>query len=669
MLSLRQPRWRRLGVCVVAGGLLGLARLEPSWAGWAAWAAIALLAGALSRPQTTLHALVGAFACLATAIVVGLPWLSGMNHALFADWSGAQLAGVLVGEYVVSAGSVAVGLGIAHGSLRRWLPVQVWLPAGWALGELIRTAAMTEGLEDWLVTQWQNPPVLHLLAWAGWWPTLIVCVAGAAAVGEAWARRSWRHAIVAALVGLALVVLPAPSRGPLGQLEHIGAVHSLDTQTLVAAPPRDHRVDLFVWPEQALDMHPRLAEGTGHGGRIEPLLPGSDARHILGVIATTPGLGRRNVLTVVRPDGTIAATRAKRLFMPMAERRAFGIGKNRYAPGHAAPVLPVDGHPVGAIVCGEVFSRSIIEEVRRAGARVLLVSARDGFLSADSGRQLALGVQVLRSVEFGLPSVRASHGGEASFVAADGTVLASSAEQTPGVLTWSQSQGGRDFDLWGRPLRGGTAAPKPPVPPDVAVLYSKNAPDFRTRCPAGHCSYHAVEDLKCSGKQADVVVLAGHGKLDSYLGLDVEHVVADVACFGPRLVVVDTCLGASEPLLSALADKVDATVVAAPRLVPTDGFDYGPQFFESSNVQQRAAAVSDPNGRPLLRWHLDAGALVSVQRKADTLDAKALGAALALRKPTCIQLKLPGAGPVLVPVAWKRLRGSTPPPLHHPHLN
>lgn len=657
LASLRRPDLATWALTALGGVCYGAARLEAAWA-WAAWLGVALLAAALARPQTAAHAGFAALLGLAAGMAVGLPWLDAMNQALFGAAPGPRLAALAI-EYGVSAGSIALLVGLARATIGRRLPVWIWLPLAWAAGEAVRDLTLVQNLDGWLVTQWRNAPVLRLLGRIGWWPTLLACLAGAAAAGEAAARRSWRHGLPAMALGPALILLPALEAGPVQALSELGALHLLDTHTLPAAAPQGVRLAAWIWPEDALGLRPTLGEGGARARSVGPLAGLADVEHVVGAITVAPGIGRQNALVVTRRDGDVVQVRAKRQLMPFTERPAFGIGARIYAPGRAPPTLTVAGRQVGAIICGEVFDRALFAQVRASGAELLVVAARDGFLRTAQAQRLALGIQVLRSVEFGLPSVRASYQGPAAFVAADGTLLAESRPEVPGVLTWSPTRGAADFDLRGRPL---DAEPEATPAPQIEVLYSEAAEELATRCPAGRCHWQPIEGLRCEDQpRREVVVVAGHGTDKAWLDRDAATVAAAVACFSPRLVVVDTCFGASVTLLEALARRSRAMVVASPRIVHGDGFRYGAAFFTGGSPADRAAAIADPNLQPLLRWNLDSEVLVRLRARVDAMQPDALGRALFRRNPASVRVDLDGHGPVVVPIDWRRL-GSAPSP-------
>ena len=92
---------------------------------------------------------------------------------------------------------------------------------------------------------------------------------------------------------------------------------------------------------------------------------------------------------------------------------------------HAEPPRAGVDDPIELFIWPEAaFQRALVAEGRRAGGELLVVVARDEIMVNDRAKRQLPAVQLLRSVEYGVPSTRASHGGRANFVSSDGRVLA-----------------------------------------------------------------------------------------------------------------------------------------------------------------------------------------------------------------------------------------------------
>lgn len=647
------------GLYVLSGALFGAALATPTL-GLLAWPSIALLAVALKRTGSSLGATGGALVSQFVGRLVGCPWAWQAADLIF-DYGAVTKATIAFGQLASWAIPHALTIGLFHRIGCGRIAVRFWLPVAWALGELLSYSLSQVCLDEWLNTQWQVTPVLRALALVGWWPLLLGSLFAAASLGEVLTVRSVRLALPAlALLGALALAPPIRTNGE-DRLVGIAALHVHSTVDLPHRLPEG--LDLLIWPEAALDLQPLLAEGPGKGVVIPPPLPGASVDHLIGLITSLPNGARQNSVLAVSADGQVLQGRAKRILMPIAERRALFFGRDRYQVGSRPVRLDVSGRSIAALVCGEAFSRALAAEAKKSGTELLALVAREAFMPTDIAQNQLLAIQVMRSVEFGLPSVRASYGGHAAFVAADGRVLARSGRTRNGILRWDPERGGRDFDFRGRTITAGPPPADPP--PDVAVLYSAQAPALRARCPEGRCAYHEIERFTCQDARASAVIVSGHGQPPDYLARPAAEIATAVRCFRPQLVVIDTCFGATSELLTSLGD-LDAVVVAAASLLPPSGFIYGPGFFSETDPQVRAAVVNTLPRTEILRWRIDQGALNLFLAGVDAMDAEALGARLARRRPTMVKVDLPGGGPVLVPVGWERLGPVRPPRMRLP---
>lgn len=651
--------WTTAGLYGLAGALLGAALASP-WLAACAWLAIAAYAVALGRTRSSLVAAACVVVAHGLTTLIAFPWMWAGNHRIFA-YSLAEMVALRFGEVMILAVPYAIAVGVGHGLLARRLAARLWLPLAWAGGEALSFATSNACVDDWLNTQWTAQPVLRALALVGWWPLLLACLFAAASLGEALATRRWRVALPGAALVAALPLAPAIVDDRADALAGIGAMHTSSTVALPHVLPDG--VELLLWPEATLELRPLLAEGPGNGAFVPPLLPGSPVAHLTGLLTTLPDGRMQNQALAVAADGRVLASRAKRVFLPVAERRFLGLGETPYLAGTRPALLEVGGRSIVPLICGEGLSRGLLAEGLAAGGEVLAILASDRWFASERALRQFLAIQVLRSVEFGVPSVRAAFDGRASFVGADGRVLARSALERGGILTWDRARGARDLDFRGRAIDEGPPPTDPP--PDVAVLYSEQAPHLRARCPEGRCVYHPLERFECEGARAAAVIVAGHGQPPEYLARPAAEVAAAVRCFEPELVVIDTCLGASSELLLALGD-LDAVIVATASLLPSSGFTYGRDFFAATDPAARAAAVHTAPATEILRWRNDPGALAELLAGVEAMGADELGARLARRVPPTVKVELPGGGPVLVPIAWERLGARRPRPPMRP---
>lgn len=166
----------------------------------------------------------------------------------------------------------------------------------------------------------------------------------------------------------------------------------------------------------------------------------------------------------------------------------------------------------------------------------------------------------------------------------------------------------------------------------VLVLFSPAAPSMIPRCASGVCDFLSVERAQCSAPREErvaTVIVSGHSSVPTYLGLSSDEVANRIACRHPELIVLDTCFGASEPLLSALARRLPDAVVVGPTFRVADrGFEYDSAFFLAGSATERAASVRARSGLPLTVLSLRSPAIAAARVAARSLQGAELRRAL-----------------------------------------
>lgn len=614
-----------------------------------AWMGVALLGWACARSGTRWE----------TAGLVALH--QAVTKALWFHWGGATAQAmapdepslvplVAVGLVVVTAVPVLLGLVLGALAFGRFA-VSLWIPLAWMAGERVQ-AQWTSVASDWLFTQVDCAPLMDALATLGLEATTLVALFIAVTAGQAAATRSGLRGLLACAAAAGLLLFPTRAAGHAELLEKVGAVHLTRDTDVPDVPSVTGDLELLVWPESFMATRPPVVEGDPHKERLPFALGGPRTWHLAG--ATTLRVqGRQNSVLSVSPDGAITGVRSKSVLLPVFERRFLGWGlsegKDAFVPGRAAPMLDVNGVKVIPIICGELLSRSPFIEGTRAGGQLVAVLASDTYMAQREVTRLQVMAHVrLRAIEFHLPVAYASSKGQASLVAADGSVLAESAPGAPsGVLTWSHTQGSADR--------------LPPHNARVAVVHSRSAPWLRPDCPPGRCAVFTVEDFQCPTARFPTVIIAGHSAPPLYLGISAAELTRIIACFRPELTVFDTCFGASSPMLQALADTVETQLVAAPFLVHGRGFRYAPDFFLTD--KPLATHVTATPDKPLLSVRTSPALRVQLDQAVEQVQkwgGATLKAQLESWNPTLVRAALPDGQTVLVPADWKRVEGRTP---------
>lgn len=622
------------GAFLAAGALTGLSSMHGAM--WPlAWVGMALLAFALATVRSRAQAALGVTLASLSLRAIWLHWAFAMTDVMV----GEDQVGIALGFIAVTALPqwifVLVGAVALHG--RPW--VRWWLPTAWVVAERVQVH-WTSVANDWLHTQVDVAPVMNTLGHFGIWATTLVCLFIAASTGEALALRRRRVVWPALALALTMLVLPRPERADSQRIAKVGAVHATTLDTMPAVEGIAG-LEWVVWPEVAFSARPHVSETRVDGAALDAPLSGVGdgvPEHLVGMTIALLSK-KQNAVLAVGADGAIRGVRSKRVLFPVFEREFLGVGADAFLPGRAPPLLEVAGRKVVPLVCGELFTRELVAEGKAAGGQVLAILASDRYHAGLElvHRQVLAHVR-LRAVEYDMPAVYASRHGRASFVAADGVILGTSAHDAPsGVLVFD---GERVRDV----VQEVTAS--------VAVIYSRGSLHLRPDCPPGRCEYHALEDFTCpeDGRAARAVIVAGHAAPPQYLGADPATIAAAAACFAPELVVIDTCYGASTPLLSALAARGDFLVVASPRLVPGRGFSYGARFFEVAAADVRAAAVT--SATPLFIGWPDADAMARAEAEVLASDGATLRPRVRSWNPTLVAVET-AEGEVVAPADWK----------------
>jgi apolipoprotein N-acyltransferase len=643
-------RW--VGVFALAGLAMGLGH----WPGLAplTWLAVALYAWALRRPISARWLVAGLMAGALVRWLVGHPWHLSAG-ALYLP--GGQL-GAWLGALPISAAWVAPGVAcLAVGALaaRRWrLPVWLWLPAAWWLGDSAQDALWGLSYDTWMYAQWQVEPMLRAIGHLGWTPAMLLAVGTLAAFAEAVATRGRMAIAVAAFGAIAWLVMPplptSPATGA-SAFAGLGAVYMADQER----PPRSAPpgVDLLLWPELAGRHSAQAREGAQAGAFVELPFRTAGVQHLYGLETRSAG-GRQNSMVAASPTGEVLDVRAKTRLFPLTEQALGGLrmpGRATYRPGTAAPVVTVGGHRFGVLICLEALDRSLARQARAAGATMLVIPSCDKVLANDRlAMDQLMGAAVMRAVETGLPVVRAGMFGPSAFITAQGQILARSAPGADGVLTV-----GADH-----PEQPRTESTRP-APGTVAVLYSRHTPQMLPALPCDGCAGHAIEGFKPRGERAKTVILSGDSLPPAYLGRPAAEVAAAIASFKPELVVLDTCFGASTPLLDALAEAgVKAQVVAPAFRIPASGLVYDAGFLAEPDPIRRAAMVRTEPVFPLLRTAIAPEFLRGVHAAVSAMPPAELKRRLKRTRPPLVQMHLPGrsdpSAALLVPVSAERFR-------------
>jgi apolipoprotein N-acyltransferase len=453
------------------------ARFRPAlWgAGWRAYlAAVALgvlAAGAL--PPFTLVPLL-------LASIPGLLWLIGRA----ASWRGAAARGLAFGMGLHMAGLYWVTNAILVMAASFWwaVPIAVPLlalvlslfialpcaaaylvPAGWrrlamlagvwVLGDLARQFALSGFPWNLLGSVWEMPGELGLVfmqpaCWVGTHGLTLftLLLAGCPALG----RRGWLAGggllCVWALAGFLRLQMAAPApdltavivQGNVSETEHrdhlddrawadrifnryLAMTRAGVRQAVLQAPARPI---LVIWPETASPY----ALGQDAGAR--QAIADAAAPAIMTLAGTErfePSGAAHNSLVAVAPDGTVAGYYDKSHLVPFGEYfppyAHFLLGEQGFVPGPGLRTLHLPGLPaIGPLICYEaIFPAQVVQA---ADPPALLVNiTNDAWFGDSAGPRQHLAAARMRTVEEGLPLLRAANTGISAVIDAHGRIL------------------------------------------------------------------------------------------------------------------------------------------------------------------------------------------------------------------------------------------------------
>lgn len=222
--------------------------------------------------------------------------------------------------------------------------------------------------------------------------------------------------------------------------------HLAGTKALVESNPGP--IDLLVWPENAVDIDPRVDPQSAVDVTEAAQL--ADAPLLFGTVDYTPPVGRYNTSILWGQDGLVLDTYNKQRPAPFAEyipirevARMFSPAVDRVTrdviPGVGVATMEVSmartGETVriGTVICFEVAYDQIVRDSVAGGAQVLIVQTNNASfgMTAESTQQLAM--SRLRAIETGRATVQASTVGVSAVINPRGRVL-----QETGLFTAEQ---------------------------------------------------------------------------------------------------------------------------------------------------------------------------------------------------------------------------------------
>ncbi|MDD2818136.1 MAG: apolipoprotein N-acyltransferase [Candidatus Nanopelagicales bacterium] len=425
---------------------------------WASILSIAFLAASTFRANLRCSALCGA---LAGAAFFG-PLLVWMRVVGTDAWVALSLVNVLWWAGLFMAQSLAQRL--------RWWPVLV--ACLWVAMESLRGAVPLGGFPWGRIAYAQvSGPLLPLAAVVGaaglaFLAALAGCLtcefARRAALGE-------RSVILCAPGALLIAVLIIASAGLIGLPEQAARVtvavvqggtpgdgltamgerravlanHVRLTRQLAALQRAD--IDLILWPENATDIDP-FSDLMARNA-IDDVVDEVGVPVLVGAVVAAPNDATRvaNSGILWLPDVGPTQRYIKQHpvpfgeYIPMREILGSWIDRFRLVPrdfisGERAGLFDIGGIVLGDVICFEVAYDSIVGEVVRSGAQLLVVQTNNATYGGTAQLQQQVAIAQLRAVEYGRPVIVAATSGISTIIDVDGSIREFLGDGESGVI-------------------------------------------------------------------------------------------------------------------------------------------------------------------------------------------------------------------------------------------
>ncbi len=415
---------------------------------------LALIGGAPNARAAGLRGLMFGFALS----IAGLYWVTFAVMVMAREFWWAV-------PIVVPLLSFVLGLFVAVPCLVARLVPAGWRRLGvlaglWVLGDIAREFVMSGFPWNQLGSVWEMPGWLGLAmiqpaAWVGIGGLTLatVLVAGCVTLG--------RRGLLAG-VALLLVWLGAGAWHLQEQVAGSGITAVIVQGNVSEQDHRDHGGER-AWAERVFDRYLALTrQGVRRagGGRIVVVWPETASPFALAqdqparqaiadaagpALMTLAGTERfesptvaHNSLVAVAPDGSVAGVYDKAHLVPFGEYfpvyANFILGEQGFVAGPGLRTMHLAGlGAVGPLICYEaIFPAQVVEKGDRPGMLVNITN--DAWFGDSAGPRQHLAAARMRTVEEGLPMVRAANTGISTVMDAHGRMVGNLGLNTQGVL-------------------------------------------------------------------------------------------------------------------------------------------------------------------------------------------------------------------------------------------
>ena len=451
----RQGRWRRMGVALLAGSVMTLGQ-APISQPWALFAAVPVLVWLIDTARCPRAAALSGWAAGFGYFLTGLHWI---GYAFLVD--AEQFAWLMPFAVTLLPAFLGLFWAAAFGFARwiwpqgRWLR-PVALAACVTLVEYARSNVLTGfpwGLPGYV---WVETPVMQAAAWVGPYGMTFLTLALSPLLLLAIAERRWAPGLIG-LGAVASLWVAGDARlrigtdapgGPVLRIVQPNATQKLKWQpehekvfydrllTATAAPP-DPALGppaAVIWPETAVNFLPAYQPER----RVEVAAAAGGVPVILGALHGVKRDGEEqwfNSLMVLLPDGSLGPRYDKQHLVPFGEYLPYEsvlgligmrqiVRQGGFTPGPGPQLIELPGlPPFSPLICYEmIFPSEVVAQGRRPDW--MLQVTNDAWFGAFAGPQQHLAQARIRAIEQGLPVIRSANTGISAAIDAYGRMIA-----------------------------------------------------------------------------------------------------------------------------------------------------------------------------------------------------------------------------------------------------
>ncbi len=455
------PAWRTYGVAIVAGAAAALAMPPLFWLPLAV-AGIVIFVHQWDTAPTSRAAFLRGLAWGWGHFAVGSYWMVEAFFVPPADfaWLGPP---AVAGLAVVLGFFPAMTAGVAHWLVLRWphlggryrrvvMLAVLWTATEWLRGHIFTGFAWNPLGHVWAFAT----PLLQSASVVGVYGlgTLTFIILAAPAVG--WRAAGMALGVIGVAGAAGLSVMPPPDIGPDGPVIRIVQPNVSQSEKMVASDraaqfqklielsrrPGFDRLAAVVWPETAVPFViepgsaalPAMAQAAPPNGYVLGGMPRGDGARDGGVW---------NSILMIDAGGVIRAHYDKVHLVPFGEyipwHKEFppisgAIGRGSFEVGTSFVTLALPGLPsFSPTICYEaIFPGAVTGPGERP--RWLVNVTNDAWFGTSSGPYQHLTSARLRTIEEGLPMIRAANTGVSAVIDAYGRLLASLDMEQQGIV-------------------------------------------------------------------------------------------------------------------------------------------------------------------------------------------------------------------------------------------